>query len=444
MPTYLGYFATEHVNFRIPELESIAKLFDIDLQFVAPHDVIESPFIFFTVPTEEDARKIGSRSVGLRVIIEVWGQGLTYDDTIQDLIRYADEHKQMIEQQTSEDISFKFNISAYGRKYSRSYEIQIMEKFFEFGEFSIKGSISLTNPEQVYWIIENIGISSHPQDEPIKCIYFGRQICLGSRDLIDFYDLKKRDYIGTTSMNAELSLFSSNQGLVLPGSLVFDPFTGTGGLLVTSAHFGGYTFGSDLDIRALRGIRKGKKIAHDVYSNYVQYGLTEQFGGLIRGDFSQDTIRTTPILDAIITDPPYGVRAGAKKIGYKKGKKTYDIIKDNELPKDFSFHISQTVPYFIQDVLTDLFDFSARMLVLGGRLVYWLPTTPGFSDDLLPSHPCFRLVSSSEQPLSRRWGRRLVTMEKFVSYTEEDHGNLPKVEYAPDLYQANFGPFEEE
>jgi hypothetical protein len=33
-----------------------------------------------------------------------------------------------------------------------------------------------------------------------------------------------------------------------------------------------------------------------------------------------------------------------------------------------------TKPYEMSEVLSDLLEFAARFLVLGGRLVYWLPT----------------------------------------------------------------------
>lgn len=40
-------------------------------------------------------------------------------------------------------------------------------------------------------------------------------------------------------MDATLSLLMANQALVKPGDLVYDPFVGTGSLLVAAAKFGG-------------------------------------------------------------------------------------------------------------------------------------------------------------------------------------------------------------
>ena len=39
---------------------------------------------------------------------------------------------------------------------------------------------------------------------------------------------------------------------VRKGHLVFDPFAGTGSILIAAAHLGAHTLGSDIDIRVLR------------------------------------------------------------------------------------------------------------------------------------------------------------------------------------------------
>ena len=36
------------------------------------------------------------------------------------------------------------------------------------------------------------------------------------------------------------------------GDLVYDPFVGTGSILVAAAHFGAHTLGADIDIRIVR------------------------------------------------------------------------------------------------------------------------------------------------------------------------------------------------
>jgi tRNA (guanine10-N2)-methyltransferase len=54
--------------------------------------------------------------------------------------------------------------------------------------------------------------------------------------------------------------------------------------------------------------------------------------------------------------------------------------------------------------------------VVGGRLVFWLPTTYDFTDDDLPRHPCLAVIANSEQRMTQKIGRRLVTMAKTATY----------------------------
>ena len=43
----------------------------------------------------------------------------------------------------------------------------------------------------------------------------------------------------------------NNLAQVEKGKIVFDPFFGTGSIMVSSAHFGALCYGADIDIRVL-------------------------------------------------------------------------------------------------------------------------------------------------------------------------------------------------
>ena len=73
-------------------------------------------------------------------------------------------------------------------------------------------------------------------------------------------------------------------------------------------------------------------------------------------------------------------------------------------------------PGRVKDVLVDLLDLAAKSLKRGGRLVYLLPTPYDFVDADLPRHPCLEPCANSEQPLTMKMGRRLITMEKRQEY----------------------------
>lgn len=75
-------------------------------------------------------------------------------------------------------------------------------------------------------------------------------------------------------------------------------------------------------------------------------------------------------------------------------------------------------------MLKDLLSTASKLLVMGGRLVFWMPSTIEYRESDLPRHPCFKLVSNSLQQITLRWGRRLITMEKCVEYDPSLHENL--------------------
>ena len=70
--------------------------------------------------------------------------------------------------------------------------------------------------------------------------------------------------------------------------------------------------------------------------------------------------------------------------------------------------------------MADLLALAARSLCVGGRLVYLLPSTYDYTDDDLPTHPCLRVVGNSEQPLTLKYARRLITMEKTCEFVLAD------------------------
>jgi predicted RNA methylase len=122
--------------------------------------------------------------------------------------------------------------------------------------------------------------------------------------------LSRRAYLGPTSLEPLLALAMCNMAGVKPGSLVLDPFVGTGSVLVAAARFGGATFGIDIDYRVLCMGKAGRTVS----SNFEQYGLP--LPELLRADMAELCLRgsaTAGLFDAVVCDPPYGVRAGVRQ-----------------------------------------------------------------------------------------------------------------------------------
>lgn len=96
-------------------------------------------------------------------------------------------------------------------------------------------------------------------------------------------------------------------------------------------------------------------------------------------------------------------------------------------------HIPSTAAYCLTECVHDLLDLAARMLRMGGRLVFFYPVLreDDHVESHFPEHPSFKLIAASEQILSSRYSRVLITMVKISSYTEEiaEAAQLKHVEF---------------
>lgn len=297
--------------------------------------------------------------------------------------------------------------------------------------------------------------------QPIfRRVFFGLSLPSESgRKYITPLRLSIRPYLGPTSLDPELALLMSNLGHARRGRIVWDPFAGTGSITVAAAKLGAMTIGSDIDPRVQYG-----KLGRNVVTNFTYYGLG--FPEQIRMDNSKIPIRpsTHGLIDSIITDPPYGVRAGARKLGKSEKRRGWidddggkdappslennnnnhdnGTLSENEVNSStnpissstssavvnsstYQYGTFITQVYDADDVMTDLLDVAAQVLVMNGRLVFLFPATTEDIDpiNMIPHHPCLRVVHIGAQGLSFALIRLIVTLEKCkpydVSKTEE-------------------------
>uniref|UniRef100_A0A8D8Q1J1 tRNA (guanine(10)-N(2))-methyltransferase TRMT11 n=1 Tax=Cacopsylla melanoneura TaxID=428564 RepID=A0A8D8Q1J1_9HEMI len=414
---YLFWFANEHVDFRVGELKAILSLLDVDIPL--PDSIIE-PFLILELPSESIALDIAKRSVTLKCILELWAEA-TNVQTLHSILKSYPQH--VIKSYFAPDKSFKIKVEMFCNSQT---EQEKLEKIESFHYLPIEGRVKLKNPDMSLQYIEYFGLDPNTiPEEPFR-VFFGRKLADGRRDIITQLSLKSRKFIGNTSMDAQLSLIMANQGRVMPGDLVFDPFVGSGSLLISAAYFGAYVFGCDIDFMMLHGKTRPtrKQVRHiprqneSVCVNFEQYGLRSRYIDVLVADSSVPFWRSGLLLDAIITDPPYGIREATEKVGTTK-----PCARSSPEVPDGSFHYPSKVDYSLPDILTDLMDFSARHLRVGGRLVYWIPVFRSeYCEDDLPKHSCFSLISNSEQVLSAHTSRRLLTYEK----SRQPETNAPK------------------
>ncbi|EEP80527.1 conserved hypothetical protein [Uncinocarpus reesii 1704] len=422
---YLVRFAQVHESFRRPELEALAIVAGVDLEVIEYHE--ESPFCVIKVPDEKSARDLVSRSILVKSLYELWGRGQNYEEMHQDAQRRA-----KFEKPEYRTCSFKFDFDSYAGKRSSKEKIPLIQSFAYMG---LEGPIIMANPDETFIVFElydrRIPVAKHKKDaaEPLR-LYFGRWLADGARDVVDRYDLKKRSYISTTSMDSELSLVSANITLAAPGKVFYDPFVGTGSFCVAAAHFGAYTFGSDIDARSFKGQKEeGKPIG--VVRNMLQYGLEANYLDAFTSDLTNTPFRDTSIFDGIICDPPYGIREGLKVLGTREGKNIGPVYVDGIPTYTMEGYIHPKKPYSFEAMLDDILDFAARTLVPDGRLSFWMPTANDEDVELaIPANPYLELVSVCVQPFNK-WSRRLLTYRRYPE------GETPK--YEPRIKEAPTG-----
>ncbi|XP_078434206.1 tRNA modification 11 protein isoform X2 [Wolffia australiana] len=409
---FLCVFFHRLLDYRRPEVESLAELFGVfdqgeggkRLQWKLPLNYhADSPFHFVDLPSEEIARKIAKRSILVKGIYELWGEGSDQKELEEAIKSFPDERKTPY---LTEGSTFRVVVD--------SFDVEV-----EIG-FHRQGRVHLKNPEHKFWLMVTDGCGTNNGLPPVveKRVFFGREIGGAERKLLPTYQLKSRRYLGPTAMDAEMAFLMANQAQVRPGKLVYDPFVGTGSILVAAAHFGAFTMGADIDIRV---VRDGRGPNCNIWSNFQQYGLHSPVG-LLRADNNLPPWRPGlgEVFDAIICDPPYGVRAGGRKSGGRKLLK--GTVQPYTVPEDKKGdHIPSTAPYSLVECVHDLLDLAAKMLVVGGRLVFFFPVV---RDEVLgqpnyPQHPCFAMVAACEQILSWRYSRHLLTMVKTAAYSEE-------------------------
>lgn len=485
---YVVHYPLTHPTFRIPVLRSVADQHGIPMRFYPlprgdgddqassssapssrrinpPQVLLDSyddaydpttsdlgrAFAIVSLPSDEAARTLLAKCTSVRAISHLWAAGITPDDA-QAALRDPSS-RALYEQYTPAHYSWKADVVVVGHKLTYEEKRARIESC-QFMGFA--GPVKLTAPDFEWtWMEERWGVTGGEiiDDSRLdsakvnthRLTMVGRKITLPTdtpsvvaRDWIDRLDLKKRSYIGNTSMEAEMSLALAEMAQSGPGKLVYDPFVGTGSLLIACAAMGSYVMGSDIDGRMIRGkkAREDPSLETGIVTAARQYGLRDKFLDCLTCDFTQHpwrgvganddecqhcnpsatSSRSPAFLDAIVGDPPYGVRAGAKRLGQRDTHKNSStpiwLPERNGYAHEQEDYIPPTRPYALVDLLADLLVFAACLLRDGGRLVFWMPVMNEDSKTTdVPTGKEWDIVAVSTQDFGK-WARRLVTLQR--------------------------------
>ncbi|KAK2467888.1 hypothetical protein APHAL10511_000183 [Amanita phalloides] len=413
--SYIILFAQAHNDFRLPELNSVSELYGINYTLSYASDP-SRPFMTIELESEEHARLLAKRCILIKSIYEYYGHGATYEQLHQ-----VNRANRVLWEHYIPSTSFKFVVTAYNHSIHKTRQKEVIESF---SYMDFLGNIDMKDPDIVLGCFEEYA-DKHEKtrtkqegDGSFLQVYFGRLIEEGSaRQLISYFDVKKRVYYGNTSMESEISLLMANQTLAAPGKLIYDPFMGTGSMAYPVAHFGAFIFGSDIDGRQMRG--KGKPPG--VIRAATQYEISSKILDLCTFDVTQNPWRLGELFDAIVTDPPYGVRAGAKRLGRKKelspARYTAYLEHQKSLRTDDQPYVPPTKPYELSALVEDLVRLARHLLKPGGRLVFFLPTVVDDYQEIdINTMLCdgMEVIANSLQDFGS-WGRRLITIRKSTT-----------------------------
>ena len=148
-----------------------------------------------------------------------------------------------------------------------------------------------------------------------------------------YYELKphKRPFFYPGSMSPKLARGMCNLSRVKTGSIVLDPFCGTGGILIEAGIIEAKVVGIDIDEKMVEGTKKNLEYCH--IKDYQVF----------QGDARN--IELPFKVDAIVTDPPYGISASTAGV---ESKKIYEdtLFSMQEIIKEDGF-ICMATPHYL-------------------------------------------------------------------------------------------------
>lgn len=410
MNRFLVYFANELIPFRWPEIDGIVSMYNLSIKW---REKTVKPFAIVELASETDIRILCSRSMLIKSAHELWCEATTKTKLFQDLI---DSPLTRMPQFAGVDRSFKITVETFNRKITTVEKVMKIE---EMDFLPFEGPIDLKNPDNNFSFIEHYPRQQNSDtygDLPDE-YFFGRFICRsGKRYEVHKFNLRERKFISNTSMDPKLSTIMANIAQIRSGDVVLDPFVGSGSILVGAADMGAVVFGSDIDYKLLFGLSrpsrpnvKKREADETLMGNLLQYSLSSQFGDIILTDASRPVFRESFKFDAIICDPPYGIREACERVGTDK--------KDYKVPDELlARHFPSKVRYTLKDIIRDLLNFGCRSLHVGSHLVFWIPIFKNNEGEIIDaqdlSHGCMRQVCACEQELTRNTSRVLICMQK--------------------------------
>ncbi|KAI5172550.1 tRNA (guanine10-N2)-methyltransferase [Nematocida sp. LUAm3] len=370
MESFILVHPQKHHTFILPELHALLhkfngeyRVYTLDRVLAIDNDRIinSTDVLHFLTASKEAVDYLLSRSMLISRILYV----PHHNESLEEFFKRMDP---LIGK-------FKISITSYIRKISQKEKISIM---YQLESFLKDKEVDLSNPDTHIEMLETDNIMT-------TGILYGES----KRKSFCRYELKNREFIGTTAMDNELSFIMGNLSGIKEGSIVLDCFAGTGSILIPCAVLGAYVIAADSNPKQFRGLLKthaNPKVKtllpnKDIFSNFLQYNLKNHLLLVCISDIFSNCIFSPNSIDAIICDPPYGNRESFKLEGVQHDEG--DTLLLGTLP-------------FIRKV----FEISEKCLKPNGAICFFLPHSLPLpsSLDISPSfyevYRCFQYLNS--------------------------------------------------
>ncbi|CAL6088337.1 Putative_RNA methylase [Hexamita inflata] len=380
IPVYFITFGgLELEHFHIPELLAVSNLQQHKINLFEPYS---APICYFTCSSLNQTT--------LTILCNALSQ-CQYFGQIASISHSIEEQPHKFTGQLINNFYSAHNLSTFsmqaniiGDVFQHQTKLDHLSRIQSLSLFS-PPKANLNNPETHLQLMYDL------QSEPTRFI-FGFNLNSTQtpiRKKLQQLDLPKRCYLGTTSMDNELATIMLNLAQIKPGDFVMDPFCGTCSILMSASQMGCYCVGSDLDIKVLRG----KETTY--VDGFTQYGMN--YADLSWSDIHKPWTKDGTI-DAVVCDPPYNIRAGAK------------ITEKDSKENNFGVGCKQQGA---KGLYLQLIQMASKALKIGGRLVFWLPVPyTEFDETDIMWCDGMRVECYPMQVLSSKYGRRLVCYVK--------------------------------
>eukprot|EP01018_Ginkgo_biloba_P009575 Gb_28989 [translate_table: standard] len=128
--------------------EDLANLFGggEQLQWKLSHP--DSPFHFIWLPSKQIATNIANRSILLKCMFELWGQGNSYEDLKRAVKNFPKEQKLPY---LGEESTFRIVVDNFGKVLSFEEQNECIKSF---SYISFKGRVDLQNVDHKFWMID--------------------------------------------------------------------------------------------------------------------------------------------------------------------------------------------------------------------------------------------------------------------------------------------------